>query len=143
MIPSSCANHDGVSACKFLLGTLLFHFPAVNKWKAPGGRVLADIFGGALPYMAQISDQKLVAPISFPEAAAYPAHMKSEVWVATDTQFYIVGRKGDEPCGRRRPICSRLMIIKSFHGMKRFGKRFSKSAERSIYHPYRTKPPAH
>lgn len=71
--------------------------------EARGGRVLADVFGGALPYMSQISDQKLLAPISLPEAAPYPAHMKSDVWVATDTQFYITGwntnlvKKGDEP----------------------------------------------
>jgi iron(III) transport system substrate-binding protein len=71
--------------------------------EARGGRVIADAFGGALPYMSQISDQKLLAPISLPEAASYPAHMKSEFWVATDTQFYITGwntnliKKGDEP----------------------------------------------
>jgi iron(III) transport system substrate-binding protein len=71
--------------------------------EARGGRVLADVFGGALPYMTQITDQKLVAPISLPEAAAYPAHMKSDMWVATDTQFYIAGwntnlvKKGEEP----------------------------------------------
>jgi iron(III) transport system substrate-binding protein len=71
--------------------------------EARGGRVLADAFGGALPYMSQISDQKMLAPISFPEAAPYPPHMKSDVWVATDTQFYITGwntnlvKKGEEP----------------------------------------------
>ena len=71
--------------------------------EARGGRVIADVFGGALPYMSQISDQKLLAPISLPEAALYPPHMKSDVWVATDTQFYITGwntnlvKKGDEP----------------------------------------------
>ena len=71
--------------------------------EARGGRVLADAFGGALPYMSQISDQKLLAPISLPEAAPYSAHMKSDFWVATDTQFYIAGwntnlvKKGDEP----------------------------------------------
>jgi iron(III) transport system substrate-binding protein len=70
--------------------------------EARGGRVLGDVFGGALPYMAQISDQKLLAPLALPEAAAYPAHMKSDFWVATDTQFYIAGwntnlvKKGDE-----------------------------------------------
>lgn len=70
-----------------------------------GGRVLSDVFGGALPYMAQISDQKLLAPLAVPEAAAYPANMKSDVWVATDTQFYVIGwntnlvKKGDEPKG--------------------------------------------
>lgn len=71
--------------------------------EARGGRTLGDVFGGALPYMAQISDQKLLAPLALPEAAAYPAHMKSDFWVATDTQFYITGwntnlvKKGEEP----------------------------------------------
>jgi iron(III) transport system substrate-binding protein len=71
--------------------------------EARGGRVLGDVFGGALPYMAQASDQKLLAPLSLPEAAAYPAHMKSDFWVATDNQFYVTGwntnlvKKGEEP----------------------------------------------
>jgi iron(III) transport system substrate-binding protein len=53
--------------------------------------------------MAQISDQKLLAPLTLAEAAAFPAHMKSDFWVATDTQFYITGwnttlvKKGEEP----------------------------------------------
>ena len=71
--------------------------------EARGGRVLADVFGGSLAYMAQITDQKLLAPLALPEAAVFPANMKSEFWVATDTQFYIAGwntnlvKKGDEP----------------------------------------------
>ena len=56
-----------------------------------GGRVLADVIGGALPYMAQMAEQKLIEPIALPEAAAYPPQLKSEQWVATDTQFYIIG----------------------------------------------------
>jgi ABC-type glycerol-3-phosphate transport system substrate-binding protein len=52
--------------------------------EARGGRVLADVFGGSLPYMAQITEQKLVAPLTVPEAAAYPAQLKSAFWVATD-----------------------------------------------------------
>jgi iron(III) transport system substrate-binding protein len=73
--------------------------------EARGGRVLADVFGGALPYMTQASEQKLLAPLTIPEASAYPAQMKSEVWIATDTQFYIAGwntnlvKKGEEPKG--------------------------------------------
>ena len=71
--------------------------------EARGGRILADVFGGSLPYMAQIVDQKLLAPLALPEAAAYPGTLKSDLWVATDMQFYIVGwntnlvKKGDEP----------------------------------------------
>jgi iron(III) transport system substrate-binding protein len=73
--------------------------------EARGGRVLADVFGGALPYMAQASEQKLLAPLTIPEASAYPAQMKSEFWVATDSRFYIAGwntnlvKKGEEPKG--------------------------------------------
>lgn len=70
-----------------------------------GGRVLADVIGGALPYMAQLAEQKLLEPIALPEAVAYPPQLKSEHWVATDTQFYIIGwntqlvKKGEEPKG--------------------------------------------
>lgn len=70
-----------------------------------GGRVLADVIGGALPYMAQMAEQKLIEPIALPEAATYPPQLKSEHWVATDTQFYIIGwntqlvKKGEEPKG--------------------------------------------
>jgi iron(III) transport system substrate-binding protein len=68
-----------------------------------GGRVLADVFGGSLPYIAQASEQKILVPLTVPEAAAYPQQMKSDVWVATDTQYYIIGwnttlvKKGEEP----------------------------------------------
>jgi iron(III) transport system substrate-binding protein len=71
--------------------------------EARGGRVLADVFGGSLSYIARIAEQKLLAPLTIPEAAAYPAQMKSDVWAATDTQYYILGwntnlvKKGDEP----------------------------------------------
>jgi iron(III) transport system substrate-binding protein len=71
--------------------------------EARGGRVLADVFGASLPYMAQISEQKLLVPLALPEAAIYPANMKSDLWVATDMQFYIAGwntnlvKKGEEP----------------------------------------------
>jgi iron(III) transport system substrate-binding protein len=73
--------------------------------EARGGRVLADVFGGALPFIAQMTDQKLLAPLAIPEAAAYPAHLKTEYWVGTDAQFFIIGwntnlvKKGEEPKG--------------------------------------------
>jgi iron(III) transport system substrate-binding protein len=92
--PGVVIDHTDATADK-----LLARIIAENR----GGRVLSDVFGGALPYMAQISEQKLLAPLAVPEATAYPAHMKSEVWVATDTQFYITGwntnlvKKGEEP----------------------------------------------
>jgi iron(III) transport system substrate-binding protein len=68
-----------------------------------GGRVLADVISGALTYLPQMIEQKFLAPLSIPEASAYPAQMKGELWVATDLQFYIVGwntglvKRGEEP----------------------------------------------
>lgn len=68
-----------------------------------GGRVIADVLSGALTYLPQILDLKIVAPIVVPEAAPYPAQLKGDLWVATDMQFYIAGwntnlvKKGEEP----------------------------------------------
>jgi hypothetical protein len=70
-----------------------------------GGRVLADVISGALTYLPQILDLKIVEHAVIPEAAAYPAQLKGDLWVATDTQFYIAGwntnlvKKGEEPKG--------------------------------------------
>jgi iron(III) transport system substrate-binding protein len=70
-----------------------------------GGRVIADAFGGGLSYIAQMAEQKLLEPLTIPEAAAYPSQFKSEVWIATDTQYFIIGwntnlvKKGEEPKG--------------------------------------------
>ena len=71
--------------------------------EARGGRVLGDIFGGTPGYLAQMREQNLLAPLTIPEAAAYPANLKGTDWVATDTQYFIAGwnaslvKKGDEP----------------------------------------------
>ena len=70
--------------------------------EARGGRVLGDVFGGALPYIAQMSDQKMLETVNIPEAAPFPAALKSDFWVATDTQYFIAGWntnliKKDEP----------------------------------------------
>ncbi len=68
-----------------------------------GGRVIADVLSGALTYLPQILDLKIVAPLVVPEAAPYPAQLKGDLWVATDMQFYIAGwntnlvKKGEEP----------------------------------------------
>ena len=68
-----------------------------------GGRVIADVISGALSYIPQILEMKLVTPVAIPEAAAFPALLKGESWVATDVQFYIAGwntnlvKKGEEP----------------------------------------------
>ena len=37
-----------------------------------GGRVLADVISGALTYLPQILDLKIVEQVAIPEAAAYP-----------------------------------------------------------------------
>mgnify|MGYP003394509804 FL=1 len=68
-----------------------------------GGRVIADVISGALTYLPQILDLKIVEHVAIPEAAAYPPQLKGDLWVATDTQYYIAGwntnlvKKGDEP----------------------------------------------
>ncbi len=70
-----------------------------------GGRVIADTFGGGLTYISQMADQKLLEPLAIPEAAAYPAQLKTDTWIATDTQYFIIGwnanlvKKGEEPKG--------------------------------------------
>jgi iron(III) transport system substrate-binding protein len=70
--------------------------------EARGGRVIGDVFGGTPGYLAQMTEQKLLAPLSLPEAAAYPETHKGAEWTATDIQFFIAGwntglMKGEEP----------------------------------------------
>jgi len=68
-----------------------------------GGRVIADAFGGGLTYISQMAEQKLLEPLAIPEAAAYPAQLKTDSWIATDTQYFIIGwntnlvKKGEDP----------------------------------------------
>lgn len=70
-----------------------------------GGRVIADAFGASLVYSSQMAEQKLFEPLKIPEAAAYPAQFKTDSWIATDTQYFIIGwntnlvKKGEEPKG--------------------------------------------
>ena len=70
-----------------------------------GGRVIADTFGGGLTYISQMAEQKLLEPLLIPEAAAYPAQLKTDAWIATDTQYFMIGwntnlvKKGEEPQG--------------------------------------------
>ena len=53
--------------------------------------------------MAQVSERQMLEPLRAPEAAAYPAQMKGDSWVATDTQFFVAGwntnlvKTGEEP----------------------------------------------
>jgi iron(III) transport system substrate-binding protein len=73
--------------------------------EARGGRVIADNFGGGLSYISQMAEQKLLEPLAKPEAVAYPAQLKTDVWIATDTQYFIIGsntnlvKRGEEPKG--------------------------------------------
>ncbi len=68
-----------------------------------GGRIIADAMSGALTYLPQILEMKILAPVEVPEAAPYSAQLKGDLWVATDTQYYIAGwntnlvKKGEEP----------------------------------------------
>jgi iron(III) transport system substrate-binding protein len=68
-----------------------------------GGRVIADVISGALTYLPQILALNIVERVAIPEAEAYPPQLKGDLWVATDTQFYIAAwntnlvKKGDEP----------------------------------------------
>ena len=71
--------------------------------EARGGRVLGDVFGGTQVYLQQLKEQNLLLDINLPEAAAYPAGMKGNYWVATDTEYFVAGwntgriKKGEEP----------------------------------------------
>ena len=111
--------------------------------EARGGRVVGDVLGGSLPYMGQAVDQKLITPLALPEAAAFPANMKSEYWVATDTQFYIAGwntnlvKKGDEPRSFEElgnPKWKDLMMgeARDYQMLIAFAKRKYNSDERAI-----------
>lgn len=68
-----------------------------------GGRVIADTFGGGLVYISQMAEQKLLEPLAIPETAAYPANLKADTWIATDTQYFVIGwntnlvKKGEDP----------------------------------------------
>jgi iron(III) transport system substrate-binding protein len=111
--------------------------------EARGGRVVGDVLGGSLPYMGQAVNQKLITPLALPEAAAFPANMKSEYWVATDTQFYIAGwntnlvKKGDEPRSFEElgnPKWKDLMMgeARDYQMLIAFAKRKYNSDERAI-----------
>ena len=71
--------------------------------EARGGRVLSDIFQMALENVLQVIDQKLTVDWLPPEAAAYPANLKTANWLAADlviiTASWNTGlvKKEDEP----------------------------------------------
>jgi iron(III) transport system substrate-binding protein len=56
-----------------------------------GGRHLADVYQFNLENLGQANDQGLVVDRLPPEAAAYPANLKGNYYVATDLQFIIAG----------------------------------------------------
>lgn len=71
--------------------------------EARGGKVFGDVFGGTQVYLQQLKEQNLLLDIAFPEASAYPAGIKGNYWVATDTEYFAAGwntgrvKKGEEP----------------------------------------------
>jgi iron(III) transport system substrate-binding protein len=71
--------------------------------EARGGRVIVDLFQMALENILQVVDQKLVVDRLPPEAAAYPANLKSTNWLAADLVIIIgawntsLVKKEDEP----------------------------------------------
>jgi hypothetical protein len=67
-----------------------------------GGRTIADVFGGTVTYLTRLIEQKLLVPLSLPEATSYPALLKGANWVATDTQFYIAGWRRAKAIRRSR-----------------------------------------
>jgi hypothetical protein len=92
--PAIAVNHIDATSDKLVARVLA---------EQRGGRIIGDVFGGTPGYLAQMTEQKLLAPLALPEAAAYPAMLKGAEWVATDTQYFIAGwntslvQKGDEP----------------------------------------------
>jgi iron(III) transport system substrate-binding protein len=71
--------------------------------EARGGRVLADVFGGALPYMAQASGQKLLAPVDNTRGFGLPGPDEKRRLDRYRYPVYIAGwntnlvKKDDEP----------------------------------------------
>ena len=71
--------------------------------EARGGKVLADVFQMSLENILQLHEQKLTLDQVPPEAAAYPANLKSSYWLAGDLIIITAAwntnlvKKGDEP----------------------------------------------
>ena len=71
--------------------------------EARGGKVLADVFQMSLENILQLHEQKLTLDQVPPEAAAYPANLKSTYWLAADLIIITAAwntnsvKKGDEP----------------------------------------------
>jgi iron(III) transport system substrate-binding protein len=71
--------------------------------EARGGKVFADVFQMSLENILQLHEQKLTLDKVPPEAAAYPANLKSAYWLAGDLIIITAAwntnlvKKGDEP----------------------------------------------
>ena len=71
--------------------------------EARGGRVLSDLFQMALENVLQVAEQKLLVDRLPPEAAAYPANLKGQYWLAADMVIITAAwntnmvKKEDEP----------------------------------------------
>jgi iron(III) transport system substrate-binding protein len=71
--------------------------------EARGGKVFADVFQMSLENILQLHEQKLTLDQVPPEAAAYPANLKSTFWLAADLIIITAAwntnlvKKGDEP----------------------------------------------
>ena len=62
--PAIAVNHIDATSDKLVARVLA---------EQRGGRIIGDVFGGTPGYLAQMTEQKLLAPLALPEAAAYPA----------------------------------------------------------------------
>jgi iron(III) transport system substrate-binding protein len=111
--------------------------------ESKGGRVIADVMSGALTYLPQILDMKISASVEVPEAASYPAQLKGDLWIATDTQYYIGGwntnlvKKGEEPksyedLGNAKWKDSLMGEPRDFQMLVGFAKRKFRSDEKAI-----------
>jgi iron(III) transport system substrate-binding protein len=71
--------------------------------EARGGKILADVFQMSLENILQLHEQKLTLDKVPPEAAAYPANLKSDYWLAGDLIIITAAwntnlvKKGEEP----------------------------------------------
>lgn len=71
--------------------------------EARGGKILADVFQMALENVLQVIEQKLAVDWLPPEAAAYPANLKGDNWLAADMVIITAAwnttlvKKEDEP----------------------------------------------
>jgi hypothetical protein len=61
----------------------------INNVKASSPQGYLRMYTGVTGLCGATQRVTTVVPLALPEAAAYPSQMKSDFWVATDSQFYI------------------------------------------------------